>query len=66
MKSSSFGVNICFLFISLFILLIGIAYKPLPEGFPQPWKYRFLSYGAHHVDRIVRMDIVVRFPSDKL
>ncbi len=52
MQSSS-GINILFLIISLFILLIGIAYQPLPEDFPQPWKYRLLSYWAHRIDQIV-------------
>jgi len=52
MQSSS-GINILFLIISLFILLIGITYQPLPEDFPQPWKYRLLSYWAHRIDQIV-------------
>jgi hypothetical protein len=41
------------LIISVFILLIGIAHQPLPEDFPQPWKYRFLSYWAQKIDQIV-------------
>ncbi|CAF0983426.1 unnamed protein product [Rotaria sp. Silwood1] len=46
------GINILFVIISLFVLLIGITYQPLPENFPQPWKYRFLSYWAHQIDRL--------------
>jgi hypothetical protein len=52
MQSSS-GINIVLLIISLFILLIGISYQPLPEDFPQPWKYCFLSYWAHKIDQLV-------------
>jgi len=33
--------------VSLSVLGIALIYQPLPEGFPQPWKYRFLSFGAH-------------------
>ncbi|CAF3746615.1 unnamed protein product [Rotaria magnacalcarata] len=36
----------------LFVLLIGIIYQPLPDNFPQPWKYRFLSYWAHRIDQL--------------
>ena len=52
MQSSS-GLNILCILISLFILLIGITYQPLPDDFPQPWKYRFLAYGARRIDQIV-------------
>lgn len=50
---SSPGINISFLIISVFIIFIGIAYQPLPEDFPQPWKYRLLSYWAQKIDEIV-------------
>jgi hypothetical protein len=52
MQSSS-GINILFVIISVFIVFIGIAYQPLPDDFPQPWKYRFLSYWAQKIDQIV-------------
>jgi len=52
MQSAS-GINLLLLFISLFILLIGITYQPLPDNFPQPWKYRFLSYWAQRIDQLV-------------
>ncbi|CAF4516940.1 unnamed protein product [Rotaria magnacalcarata] len=51
MQSSS-RINIFFFTISLFVLLIGIIYQPLPDNFPQPWKYRFLSYWAHRIDQL--------------
>jgi hypothetical protein len=61
MQSSS-GINLLFVIISVCIVFIGIAYQPLPEDFPQPWKYRFLSYWAQKIDQIVgqKMDIFVR------
>jgi len=52
MQSAS-GINLLLLFISLFVLLIGITYQPLPDNFPQPWKYRFLSYWAQRIDQLV-------------
>jgi hypothetical protein len=52
MQSAS-GINILFLIISVFIVLIGITYQPLPDDFPQPWKYRFLAYWAQKIDQIV-------------
>ncbi|CAF0977761.1 unnamed protein product [Rotaria sp. Silwood1] len=33
--------------VSLSVLSIALVYQPLPENFPQPWKYRFLSFWAH-------------------
>jgi hypothetical protein len=61
MQSSS-GINLLFVIISVCIVFIGIAYQPLPEDFPQPWKYRFLSYWAQKIDQIVgqKKDIFVR------
>ena len=53
MQSSS-GVNVCFLFLGVAVLFFGIVYQPLPKGFSQPWKYRFLSYGAARTDQLVR------------
>ncbi len=52
MQSAS-GINILLLIISIFIVLIGITYQPLPDDFPQPWKYRFLAYWAQKIDQIV-------------
>lgn len=52
MQSSS-GISIFFVIISLVVVLIGITYQPLPDDFPQPWKYRFLSYWAARIDQIV-------------
>jgi hypothetical protein len=52
MQSAS-GINLLLLLISLFVLLIGITYQPLPDNFPQPWKYRFLSYWAQRIDQLV-------------
>jgi hypothetical protein len=57
MQSSS-RLNIFFILISLFALLIALVYQPLPDDFPQPWKYRFLSYGAGRIDQIVCKRIV--------
>ena len=52
MQSAS-GINLLFLIIGALVLFFGITYQPLPEDFPQPWKYRFLSYWAQKIDRIV-------------
>ena len=52
MQSSS-GINLALLILSGIVLLLGIAYQPLPNDFPQPWKYRLLSYGAQKIDQIV-------------
>ncbi|CAF3647451.1 unnamed protein product [Rotaria sordida] len=49
---SLLGMNIFVVIISLIVLLIGIIYQPLPKDFPQPWKYRFLSYWAHRIDQL--------------
>ena len=27
-------------------VFVGFTYKPLPENFPQPWKYRLICFGA--------------------
>lgn len=50
---SSLGINIFLLILSILIVLFGIAYQPLPDDFPEPWKYRFLSYWAEKIDQIV-------------
>jgi len=47
-------VNFLFVFISIIIALFVSCYQPLPEDFPQPWKYRFLSYWAYKAHQIVR------------
>jgi hypothetical protein len=39
--------------LSLIVLFIALIYQPLPEDFPQPWKYRFISFWAHVFVRIV-------------
>ncbi|CAF0754839.1 unnamed protein product [Adineta ricciae] len=39
--------KILLIILSLSVLTIALVYQPLPENFPQPWKYRFLSFGAH-------------------
>lgn len=56
MQSTS-GIHLVFLILSGLVLLFGIAYQPLPEEFPQPWKYRLLSYWAQRIDQIVRKEI---------
>ncbi|CAF1369522.1 unnamed protein product [Adineta steineri] len=45
------GINILLIIISIFVVLIGITYQPLPDNFPQPWKYRFLSYWAQRIEQ---------------
>ena len=50
--------------VSLSVLGIALIYQPLPEGFPQPWKYRFLSFGAHIFSKLVRQtsfDEIIEF-----
>ncbi|CAF4592217.1 unnamed protein product, partial [Rotaria magnacalcarata] len=39
--------KILLIIISLTVLSIALVYQPLPDNFPQPWKYRFLSFWAH-------------------
>lgn len=56
MQSSS-GINLIFLILSGLVLFFGIAYQPLPDDFPQPWKYRLLSYWAQRIDQIVGDEI---------
>lgn len=60
MKSPTAGIHVTLLAVSLAVLLVAITYQPLPEDFPQPWKYRFLSYWAHRVDQLVS-GVRVRF-----
>ncbi|CAF0829649.1 unnamed protein product [Adineta steineri] len=38
--------------VGLSALSISLIYQPLPENFPQPWKYRFLSFWAHLFSKI--------------
>ncbi|UJR32808.1 hypothetical protein I4U23_020270 [Adineta vaga] len=45
-RSSSKG-KIFLIILSLSVLSIALVYQPLPDNFPQPWKYRFLSFWAH-------------------
>lgn len=40
--------------VTLSVLAFALVYQPLPEDFPQPWKYRFLSFGAHIFSKLVR------------
>lgn len=40
------------LVVSLSILSVALVYQPLPENFPQPWKYRTLSFWAHLFSKI--------------
>jgi hypothetical protein len=39
--------------LSLSALTIALIYQPLPDNFPQPWKYRLLSFGAHVFSKLV-------------
>lgn len=41
------------LVVSLSVLSIALVYQPLPENFPQPWKYRVLSFWAHLFSKLV-------------
>lgn len=52
MQASS-RIHLCVLMISIIFGLFAICYQPLPDDFPQPWKYRFLSYWAQKSDQFV-------------
>lgn len=39
--------------VSLSVLSIALIYQPLPDDFPQPWKYRILSFFAHLFSKFV-------------
>ena len=28
-------------------IFAGVVYKPLPDDFPQPWKYRLICFGSN-------------------
>jgi hypothetical protein len=43
-----------FIVVSLAVLSVALVYQPLPENFPQPWKYRVLSFWAHVFSKLVR------------
>jgi len=51
MKSVS-KQKIFLIILSLSVLSVALVYQPLPDNFPQPWKYRFLSYWAHKVNEL--------------
>lgn len=42
------------LLVSLTVLSVALVYQPLPENFPQPWKYRVLSFWAYVFSKLVR------------
>lgn len=50
----SSSINKILLLVALFVLICATIYRPLPKNFSQPWKYRFLSYGAAQIDKFVR------------
>ena len=43
-----------FIILSFSILSVALVYQPLPTNFPQPWKYRFLSFWAHMFSKLVK------------
>jgi hypothetical protein len=45
--------KIFLIIVSLSVLSIALIYQPLPENFPQPWKYRILSFWAHLFSKLV-------------
>lgn len=61
-------LNFLVVIISIVIALFVSCYQPLPDDFPQPWKYRFLSYWAYkahqfgticeHLNLFTRIDLV--------
>ena len=54
-QPSTFNKPKVFLIVlSLTVLFVALMYQPLPEDFPQPWKYRFLSYSAFVISKLVR------------
>jgi hypothetical protein len=46
-------IKLTILFISLSVF-VSIIYKPLPNEFKQPWKYRFLCFGAEFINYYVK------------
>ncbi|CAF1217711.1 unnamed protein product, partial [Didymodactylos carnosus] len=48
----SYSQNLALLSIG-FILFIALIYQPLPQDFPQPWKYRVICFGSKLVTKIV-------------
>jgi len=46
--------KIFLIIVSLSVLSIALVYQPLPENFPQPWKYRILSFWAHLFSKLVK------------
>lgn len=56
-EKSSSKQKILLIVISLSILSIALVYQPLPENFPQPWKYRVLSFLAHIFSKLVRFKL---------
>jgi hypothetical protein len=51
MKSSS-RRHLLIIF-SVAVLFVALIYQPLPEDFPQPWKYRFISFWCNIFVKIV-------------
>ena len=47
------------LLVSLSILSIALIYQPLPDNFPQPWKYRVLSFWAHIFSKLVKHEFLL-------
>lgn len=45
--------TLALILLSLSVLAVALVYQPLPDDFPQPWKYRFLSFWAHLFSKIV-------------
>lgn len=41
------------LIVSISVLSVALVYQPLPDNFPQPWKYRVLSFWAHLFSKLV-------------
>ena len=45
--------KLALILLGLSALAVALVYQPLPDGFPQPWKYRFLSFWAHLFSKFV-------------
>lgn len=39
------------------VVFANLVYKPLPDDFPQPWKYRLICFGADFLHVIVSITV---------
>ena len=60
-KRKMISNKVLIVIVLLIAVFTGLIYKPLPEEFPQKWKYRLICFGADLLTPVVRYLVFINF-----